>query len=568
MGEEKKRLPVGLENFEQIIKDNYYYVDKTGLISELIRNGGMVNLFTRPRRFGKTLNMSMLEYFFSIEGDKSIFDGLEILKDPKLCDEYMGKYPVISVSLKGINAAAYEGAFDFAVQIMQRAAEAFQFLCDSECLSEHDKEAYKKLLDSNMSEAVFCSGLRRLSELLAKHYGTKVILLIDEYDVPLAKAFANGYYDQMVFLIRNLLEQALKTNSSLKLAVLTGCMRISKESIFTGLNNFTTFTIADVDFDEYFGFTDQEVRDLLTYYECADKYESIKEWYDGYRFGNVDVYCPWDVVSYLRSLRTNREAIPQNYWINTSSNAEVKEFIRQSKNLTTKREIERLMAGESITKTIHPELTYKEMYESIENIWSVLFATGYLTQSGQVDARKFKLRIPNLEIRDIFKTQIMEYFKESVAKDGDMLGRFCKALKNGEEKKVEDIFESYLKKTISIRDTFVRKEMKENFYHGILLGILGIKEEWGVFSNQETGESYSDILIETENSETAILIEVKYAGDGNLDVACERALKQVEERKYDEELSENGVDKILKYGIACYMKRCKVKLAEESYIET
>ena len=558
MGEEKKRLPVGLENFEQIIKDNYYYVDKTGLISELIRNGGMVNLFTRPRRFGKTLNMSMLEYFFSIEGDKSIFDGLEILKDQKLCDEYMGKYPVISVSLKGINAAAYEGAFDFAVQIMQRAAEAFQFLCDSECLSEHDKEAYKKLLDSNMSEAVFCSGLRRLSELLAKHYGTKVILLIDEYDVPLAKAFANGYYDQMVFLIRNLLEQALKTNSSLKLAVLTGCMRISKESIFTGLNNFTTFTIADVDFDEYFGFTDQEVRDLLTYYECADKYESIKEWYDGYRFGNVDVYCPWDVVSYLRSLRTNREAIPQNYWINTSSNAEVKEFIRQSKNLTTKREIERLMAGESITKTIHPELTYKEMYESIENIWSVLFATGYLTQSGQVDARKFKLRIPNLEIRDIFKTQIMEYFKESVAKDGDMLGRFCKALKNGEEKKVEDIFESYLKKTISIRDTFVRKEMKENFYHGILLGILGIKEEWGVFSNQETGEGYSDILIETENSETAILIEVKYAGDGNLDVACERALKQVEERKYDEELRENGVDKILKYGIACYMKRCKV----------
>ena len=562
MGEAKKRLPVGLENFEQIIKDNYYYVDKTGLISELIRNGGMVNLFTRPRRFGKTLNMSMLEHFFSIEGDKSIFDGLKISKDTELSEEYMGKYPVISVSLKGINAAAYEGAFDFAVQIMKTTAGSMQFLLDSKVLSDYDKSDYKALLNSSMSEAVFCGGLRRLSELLEKHYGTKVILLIDEYDVPLAKAFANGYYDQMVFLIRNLLEQALKTNSSLKLAVLTGCMRISKESIFTGLNNFTTFTIADVDFDEYFGFTDQEVRDLLTYYECADKYESIKEWYDGYRFGNVDVYCPWDVVSYLRSLRTNREAIPQNYWINTSSNAEVKEFIRQSKNLTTKREIERLMAGESITKTIHPELTYKEMYESIENIWSVLFATGYLTQSGQVDVRTFKLRIPNLEIRDIFKTQIMEYFKESVAKDGDMLGRFCKALKNGEEKKVEDIFESYLKKTISIRDTFVRKEMKENFYHGILLGILGIKEEWGVFSNQETGEGYSDILIETENSETAILIEVKYAGDGNLDVACERALKQVEERKYDEELRENGVDKILKYGIACYMKRCKVKLAD------
>ena len=562
MGEAKKRLPVGLENFEQIIKDNYYYVDKTGLISELIRNGGMVNLFTRPRRFGKTLNMSMLEHFFSIEGDKSIFDGLKISKDTELSEEYMGKYPVISVSLKGINAAAYEGAFDFAVQIMKTTAGSMQFLLDSKVLSDYDKSDYKALLDSSMSEAVFCGGLRRLSELLEKHYGTKVILLIDEYDVPLAKAFANGYYDQMVFLIRNLLEQALKTNSSLKLAVLTGCMRISKESIFTGLNNFTTFTIADVDFDECFGFTDQEVRDLLTYYECTDKYGSIKEWYDGYRFGNVDVYCPWDVVSHLRSLRTNREAIPQNYWINTSSNAEVKEFIGQSKNLTTKREIERLMAGESITKTIHPELTYKEMYESIENIWSVLFATGYLTQSGQVDVRTFKLRIPNLEIRDIFKTQIMEYFKESVAKDGDRLGRFCEALKNGKEKKVEDIFESYLKKTISIRDTFVRKEMKENFYHGILLGILGIKEEWGVFSNQEIGEGYSDILIETENSETAILIEVKYAGDGNLDAACERALKQVEERKYDEELRENGVDKILKYGIACYMKRCKVKLAD------
>ncbi len=562
MGEEKKRPPVGVENFEQLIKDNFYYVDKTGLISELLRNGGMVNLFTRPRRFGKTLNMSMLEHFFSIEGDKDIFNGLEISKYTKLCEEYMGKHPVISVSLKGINAATYEGAFDFAVQMIKDVAGSMQFLLDSEVLSDYDKADYKTLLDSSMNEAVFCGGLRRLSELLEKHYGKKVILMIDEYDVPLAKAFVNGYYDQMVFLIRNLLEQVLKTNSSLKLAVLTGCMRISKESIFTGLNNFTIFTIADVDFDEYFGFTDQEVRDLLTYYECTDKYESIKEWYDGYRFGNVDVYCPWDVVSYLRSLRTNKEAIPQNYWINTSSNAEVREFIRQSKNLTTKREIERLMAGESITKTIYPELTYKEMYESIENIWSVLFATGYLTQSGQVDARKFKLRIPNLEIRDIFKTQIMEYFKESVAKDGDTLGRFCDALKNGEEKKVEAIFESYLKKTISIRDTFVRKAMKENFYHGILLGILGVKEEWGVFSNQETGEGYSDILIETENSEMAILIEVKYANDGNLEQACERALKQVKERKYDEELLENGVDKILKYGIACHLKRCKVKVEE------
>ena len=562
MSEEKKRLPVGVENFEQLIKDNYYYVDKTGLVSELLRNGGMVNLFTRPRRFGKTLNMSMLEHFFSIEGDKNIFDGLEISKDKKLCEDYMGKYPVISVSLKGINAATYETAFSFAVQIVKEVAATMQFLLESEQLSAYDKSEYQKLLDDSMSEAVFCSSLKKLSILLEKHYRTKVILLIDEYDVPLAKAFENGYYDQMIFLIRNLLEQALKTNNSLKFAVMTGCMRISKESIFTGLNNFTTFTITDVDFDEYFGFTDQEVRDLLTYYECTDKYERIKEWYDGYRFGNVEVYCPWDVVSYLRSLRTNKEAIPQNYWVNTSGNAEVKEFIRQSKSATTKREIEYLMAGEEIIKTIRPELTYKEMYHSIENIWSVLFTTGYLTQAGALDEQKYKLKIPNLEIRDIFKTQIMEYFKESVKKDGDTLSRFCDALKNGEEKKVEDIFESYLKKTISIRDTFVRKARKENFYHGILLGILGVKEGWGVFSNQETGEGYSDILIETENSEMAILIEVKYANDEKLDQACERALKQVEERKYDQELRENGVDKILKYGIACYRKRCKVKLAD------
>ena len=561
MGEEKKRLPVGVENFEQIINDNYYYVDKTKLISELFHNGGMVNLITRPRRFGKTLNMSMLEHFFSIGGDKNIFDGLEISKDKKLCEDYMGKYPVISVSLKGINAAAYEDAFDFAVQIMKNVAGRTQFLLESRNLSDFDKSEYKKLLDSRMSKAVFCSGLKILSELLEKHYGTKVILLIDEYDVPLAKAFENGYYDQMVFLIRNLLEQALKTNNSLKFAVMTGCMRISKESIFTGLNNFTTFTITDVDFDEYFGFTDQEVCDLLTYYECTDKYGSIKEWYDGYRFGNVEVYCPWDVVSYLRSLRTNKEAIPQNYWVNTSGNAEVKEFIRQSKSATTKREIEGLMAGKEIIKTIRPELTYKDMYHSIENIWSVLFTTGYLTQTCALDPQMYRLKIPNLEIRDIFQAQIMEYFKESVKKDGDTLSRFCEALKNGKEKNVEKIFESYLKKTISIRDTFVRKASKENFYHGILLGILGVKEGWGVFSNQETGEGYIDILIETENSEIAILIEVKYANDGDLDQACERALKQVEERKYDEELRANGADKILKYGIACYMKRCKVKLA-------
>ena len=562
MGEEKKRLPVGLENFEQIINGNYYYVDKTGLISELISNGGMVNLFTRPRRFGKTLNMSMLEHFFSIEGDKSIFEGLKISKDTELSEEYMGRYPVIFVSLKGINAGSYDTAFRLTVETIKGAAKKAKVLKTSDKLDDDEKEDYRALLDKDMDEATLFLSLKTLSELLEKHYDSKVILLIDEYDVPLAKAFENGYYDQMVFLIRNLLEQVLKTNNSLKFAVMTGCMRISKESIFTGLNNLKVLSITDERYDEYFGFTDTEVKEMLKYYEIEDHYEEIKSWYDGYCFGSTEVYCPWDVLNYCDKVKDHADSFPENYWINTSSNDAVKKFIQMSDNITTKREIENLLAGEEITKEIHQELIYPEMYQSLENVWSLLFMTGYLTQRGRVDAKRYKLVIPNLEIRDIFKTQIMEYFKESVAKDGDMLGRFCEALKNGEEKKVEDIFESYLKKTISIRDTFVKKASKENFYHGILLGILGVKEEWYVSSNQESGEGYSDILVETENSETVILIEVKYANDGNLDQACERALQQIEEKKYDEELRENGVDKILKYGIACYMKRCKVKLAD------
>lgn len=562
MVKEKKRLPVGLENFEQIINDNYYYVDKTGVISELIRNGGMVNLFTRPRRFGKTLNMSMLEHFFSIEGDKSIFEGLKISKDTELSEEYMGRYPVIFVSLKGINAGSYDTAFRLTVETIKGAAKKAKVLKTSDKLDDDEKEDYRALLDKDMDEATLFLSLKTLSELLEKHYDSKVILLIDEYDVPLAKAFENGYYDQMVFLIRNLLEQVLKTNNSLKFAVMTGCMRISKESIFTGLNNLKVLSITDERYDEYFGFTDTEVREMLKYYEIEDHYEEVKNWYDGYQFGGVEVYCPWDVLNYCDKLKDHADSFPENYWINTSSNDAVKKFIQMSGNFKTKREIETLLAGEEIIKEIHQELVYPEMYQSLENVWSLLFMTGYLTQRGRVDAKRYKLAIPNLEIRDIFETQIMEYFKESVAKDGDTLSRFCDALKNGEETKVGEIFESYLKKTISIRDTFVRKASKENFYHGILLGILGVKEEWYVSSNQESGEGYSDILVETENSETVILIEVKYANDGNLDQACEQALQQIEEKKYDEELRENGVDKILKYGIACYMKRCKVKLAD------
>ena len=417
-------------------------------------------------------------------------------------------------------------------------------------------------LDDNMSEAVFCNSLRVLSELLEKYHGTKVILLIDEYDVPLAKAHANGYYDQMVSLIRNLLGEALKTNSSLKFAVLTGCLRISKESIFTGLNNLKVLTIADERSDEYFGFTDKEVKELLEYYGVTEHYEAVKRWYDGYQFGNVGVYCPWDVLNHCDRIRSSPDVQPENYWINTSSNDAVKRFIQKSANAATKREIENLVAGGVITKEIHQELTYPEIYETVDNIWSLLFTTGYLTQRGKAEGRQMKLAIPNREIRDIFETQIMEFFKENVKKDGEMLTRFCDALQKGDAENVEKLFAEYLRKTISIRDTDVRTEMKENYYHGILIGILGVKDRWGISSNREMGEGYADILAEPDTGDLGIIIEVKYAHDGDLDGACKEALKQIEYTRYEDDLADDGVENILKYGIACYKKRCKVVLAE------
>ena len=560
MENEKKKLPIGIENFADLIKDNFYYIDKTGLIRQLLTNWGAVNLFTRPRRFGKTLNMSMLESFFSLESDKQIFQGLEISKEKKLCEEYMGKFPVISISLKGLNGRNFEHAFKMAIQLINAKARSMQFLLQSNELTETDKMAFSELLKFDMDESTLECSLKVMSELLHKHYGQQVILLIDEYDVPLAKAFEQGYYDQMVILIRNLFEQVLKTNSSMKFAVLTGCMRISKESIFTGLNNLNVLTIADVEFDEYYGFTDSEVRRLLEYYNLSERYEEIKAWYDGYQFGNVEVYCPWDVVCHCKKLRTDVDATPQNYWINTSSNDAVKHFIEMSDNGTTRREIEKLVAGDVIIKEIRQELTYKEMYQSIDNIWSVLFTTGYLTQRGKPEGNRFKLAIPNLEIRSIYTEQIMSYFKKTVQKNGEMMEQFCDALQDGNAELLEKILSDYLKKTISIRDTFVKKPMKENFYHGILLGILGFKDGWGITSNKEAGDGYSDIIVEDDEAEFGIIIEVKYAENGELESTCRKALRQIENCKYDEELRDDGIDKIMKYGIACYKKRCKVLL--------
>lgn len=555
-------LPIGIERFEEIASGKFYYVDKTGLLKELLHNWGKVNLFTRPRRFGKSLNMSMLKSFFGLNGNKNIFEGLDIGKEMDLCETYMGKFPVISVSLKSINARTFETAYAMAVQIIMEAAEEVQYLAVSDRLSSHDREMYSELLNMDMSEATFSGSLRRLSGLLQKHHGSQVILLIDEYDVPLAKAFENGYYDQMILLIRNLFEQALKTNDSLKFAVLTGCMRITKESIFTGLNNLKILSVTDPRFDEYFGFTDSEVRELLDYYELSGHYGQIKEWYDGYRFGNAEVYCPWDVINYCDILRADLEAQPQNYWSNTSNNDVVRQFLQKADSGSAKKEIERVIAGEVITKEIHQELTYKDMYQSIENIWSVLLTTGYLTQRGKPDGMKLPLAIPNMEIRDIFITQIMSLFRESVQKDGEMLNRFCDALQSGNAEEVEKYFGEYLKRTISIRDTYVKKPMKENFYHGILLGILGFKTQWGISSNKESGDGYSDILIELEDMESGIVVELKYAEDGNLEAGCREALQQIERKRYEESLQKEGIGKILRYGIACYKKRCKVMLAK------
>ena len=556
----KKKLPIGIENFEEIRTKGFYYVDKTGFIKELLENWGKVTLFTRPRRFGKSLNMSMLKSFFELDGRKEIFEGLAISKEVSLCEKYMGKFPVISMSLKGINADSYEIAREMAISAVNLEAMRFQYLLDSERLTIFEREAFTKLLRSEMNEATLYCSLKVLSKLLEKHHNSKVILLIDEYDVPLTKAFEHGYYDQMITLVRNMFEQALKTNDSLEFAVLTGCMRISKESIFTGLNNLKVLTVADVRFDEYFGFTDAEVKKLLGYYNLSDRYDIVKEWYDGYQFGNVEVYCPWDVVNYCDELRADGGAEPQNYWSNTSSNDVVKKFIQGADVGTTKREIEQLLAGEVIRKEIRQELTYKDMYRSVDNIWSVLFTTGYLTQRGKPERKQFYLAIPNMEIREIFTEQIMELFKENISKNGEKVNAFCDALKNGDAECVEKGFTDYLRKTISIRDTFVKKQMKENFYHGILLGLLGYQDAWGISSNKESGDGYSDILVEIFDEEIGIVIEMKYAQDGNLEAGCREALEQIKKNRYEEILHEEGIEHILKYGIACYKKHCKVLL--------
>ena len=559
---EKLKLPIGLENFEEIRKSGFYYVDKTKLIDQLLEEWGKVNLFTRPRRFGKTLNMSMLRYFFEVGTDKTLFDGLYISQNEKICEEYMGKLPVIFLSLKSVEGLNFESAKYRLCDLVGKEARRFTFLLDSDNLTEEDKNIYRAIIAMQdgkyvMSEDILISSLQILSELLYKHYRIKTVILIDEYDVPLDKAFQNGYYREMVALIRALFGLALKTNDFLQFAVLTGCLRIAKESIFTGLNNFNVLSVMSPQFDECFGFTDEEVKEMLAYYGLSEHYEQMKQWYDGYLFGNVSVYCPWDVINHCRDLRVDSDAFPEDYWSNTSGNGIVRRFIDKA-NMQTKSEIEQLIAGEEIVKEIRQELTYDELDKTIDNLWSVLFTTGYLTQRGRVDGRCYQLAIPNREIRELFITQIREWFKDSVGRDKTTLDDFAAAMLRGDESQVEKIFGDYLWNTISIRDTAVSKERKENFYHGILLGLFGFMDNWIVKSNVESGIGYSDILIEAFDCRVGIVIEVKYAEDGNLDAACKKALEQIEEKSYEARLQEDGMRTILKYGIACYKKDCRV----------
>ncbi len=563
----RKKLPVGIENFEEFSSENFYYVDKTLFIKELLQNWGKVNLFTRPRRFGKSLNMSMLKCFFETGNDPTAFDGLKIMEEKDLCEKYMGKFPVISISLKSVDGLTYESASVALRTVIGNEAGRFRFLKNSDKLTNDEKEAYAQLTEVGssqggiytMTEKIAESSLQTLSILLSRHYGQKVILLIDEYDVPLDKAFQGGYYDEMVNIIRNLLGNALKTNDSLYFAVLTGCLRISKESIFTGLNNPKVHTISDLRYDEYFGFTNADVDEILKFYGLSSYKDVLRDWYDGYRFGDTDIYCPWDVINYCDELLADPCAEPENYWANTSGNDLIRRLLKKA-NQSTRNEVEQLINGGTITKAIRQELTYREVEDSIDNIWSVLYSTGYLTCCRRLPGKKMELALPNREVRELFIDLVKDWFEETTQADSARINRFCAAFPAGDSAMIQDMLHDYLWESISVRDTAVRRNMKENFYHGMLLGLLRSQGSWLVKSNAETGEGYSDISIQTPDR-SGIVIELKYADDGNLEAACSEALKQIEEKKYAEGLRRRGTKKIIKYGIAFCEKECLVAMA-------
>lgn len=566
----KKKLPIGIDGFEKIRTNDFYYVDKTMFIAELLQNWGEVNLFTRPRRFGKSLNMSMLKSFFEIGGNPELFKGLQISQENSLCKTYMGQFPVISVSLKSVDGLNFEAASAALRTVIGNEAGRFRFLRESSHLDIEDKNAYCRLINVEMnskasyamSDSTLTDSLRTLCRLLAKHYDRKVILLIDEYDVPLDKAFQADYYEEMVSLIRNMFGNALKSNEDLYFAVLTGCLRISKESIFTGLNNLKVYTVSDARYDEYFGFTDSDVETMLEFYGLSDYKEVIGDWYDGYQFGNVHVYCPWDVINYCDALLADPDTEPENYWANTSGNDLIRRLLKKS-DQTTKNELEQLINGDIIIKRIRHELTYRDIEESIDHIWSVLYSAGYLTQRGKLPGKQLKLAIPNQEVRDLFSDLVKDWFQEMTLADTGRINRFCASFLKGDLSAIQNMLHDYLWDSISVRDTAVRRNMKENFYHGMLLGLLRSQGSWLIQSNAETGEGYSDISICTPDR-TGIVIELKYAEDGNLKAASTAALKQIEEKKYAVGLERRGMQKIIKYGIAFHEKKCMAAMAAEN----
>lgn len=559
-----KKLPIGIDGFEKIRTNDFYYVDKTMFIAELLQNWGEVNLFTRPRRFGKSLNMSMLKSFFEIGSDKTLFEGLKITQEKALCKEYMGKFPVISISLKSVDGLSFEAASAALRTVIGNEAGRFRFLLESDMLDEEDKNAYRRLIRVEMeseasyamSDSTLTDSLKTLSRLLVRHYGRKVILLIDEYDVPLDKAFQAGYYEEMVSLIRNLFSNALKTNDDLQFSVLTGCLRISKESIFTGLNNLNVMTVSDPYFCDSFGFTDSEVKELLSYYGLENVHETVRDWYDGYQFGNASVYCPWDVIKYVQILLRDKEAEPENYWANTSENSIVRRLLSRA-DQTTRDEIEQLVNGGMIVKSIRQEITYKDIEASIDNVWSVLHSAGYLTSRGRLPGKRLRLVLPNQEVKELFIELVKDWFRETTRADSSRINRFCDAFPAGDVSVIQEMLHDYLWDSISVRDAAVRMNMKENFYHGMVLGLLQSQENWLVQSNAEMGEGYSDISICTPER-TGIVIELKYADDGKLESACTNALKQIEERKYSIGLERKGMKKIIKYGMAFCGKECMV----------
>ena len=554
----RAKLPIGIENFEKLRREGFYYLDKTGLIRDLLNNWGEVNLFTRPRRFGKTLNMSMLKSFFEIGADETLFEGLQISQETELCEKYMGKYPVVFLTLKGVDGLTFEEAKGRLRSVIREEMYKLRFLLDSDKIPESEKCVLIRFLDEQETDEDVKNSLKMLSSLLKQHYGQKVILLIDEYDVPLDKAFHNGYYKEMVSIIRGLFEHALKTNEYLQFAVVTGCLRISKESVFTGLNNFKVLSIVDRRFDEHFGFTDAEVRQLLKSYQLEHHFAEMKEWYDGYHFGNTDVYCPWDVINYVDHLCADPDAEPQAYWINTSGNAMVKRFVRKA-DKTTQREIEQLIAGEAIEKPVRLELTYEDIDKSINNLWSVLFTTGYLTHTGKTANGSYKLVIPNREVREVFILQIQEWFEQEIIEKEKTTQPLCAAFQAGDAVEVCRNLTAIMGRMISVLDTKARDEQKENFYHGLLLGLLRSEPTWLIMSNAESGEGFSDILVETDDPDAGLVIEVKYSPTlEGLEDACARAMAQIKARRYDERLRNDGRNDILAFGVAFWKKRCKV----------